>query len=280
MEPIGGHIEWMTLKNLRPATITQRRYALERLQKELGHDPLTATSLELATWYQRLAYGAPGRAPVGVDARATYLSHVRQFFKWAVVEGLLTADPSVRLVRPRLNRRIPRPIRDDLMRESIEHAPNPVRQFLTLAAYAGLRAGEIAGLHREHVLDGQSPPALLIADGKGGSQRAVPASPRVLESILPGAPPKGPLWRSATGGQLQAHRVSQIANKYLHESGIADTLHSFRHSFGTRAYAVSQDLRVTQELLGHQSPSTTAGYAGWSQQRAVDTVLSLDVDDA
>lgn len=278
MEPIGGHLEWITLRNLRPATISQRRYALERLRDELGHCPSTATPLELATWYQRLAYGSPGVRPVGVDARATYLSHVRQFYRWCVTEGIITADPSVRLVRPRLNRRIPRPVADEAMRDAIDRAPEPIRAMLTLAAYAGLRAGEIAGLCREHILDGQTPPAILVADGKGGSQRAIPASPKVLAAILPSVRDRGPLFLGVKGAPLQGHRVSQLCNEYLHELGLRETLHQFRHSFGTRAYAASQDLRVTQELLGHQSPATTAGYAGWSKQRALDAVLAISED--
>ena len=55
--------------------------------------------------------------------------------------------------------------------------------------------------------------------------------------------------------------VSQITNRYLHDIGIAHTLHTLRHWFGTNCYRVSgRDLRATQELMGHESPASTQVY--------------------
>jgi integrase/recombinase XerC len=259
---LGAHLDDCRDRGLRPATIAQRRRTLARLARHLGHDPDTATAAELASWHHDLT------ATVGATARASYLSHVRSYYRWLLDEGARIDDPTVRLVRPRLHRRIPRPISDTAMLDAIDRAPDPVRSMLILAAYAGLRAGEIAGLCREHVLDDQDPPALVVLDGKGGSQRVIPASPLVLGALLPADP--GPLF-----GAVDGHTVSRRCNRYLRSIGRLETLHQFRHSFGTRVYASCQDLRITQELLGHQSPATTAGYAGWSMARAVTAVLSL-----
>lgn len=90
-------------------------------------------------------------------------------------------------------------------------------------------------------------------------------------------PAAGPLFGRGDRqpGHIPAHRVSQAASAYLHESGSASTLHALRHRFGTKIYGVSKDLRVTQELLGHSSPVTTALYAQWSPQAAVDAVLAI-----
>lgn len=279
MTSVGGHLEYLHLRNLRPDTIRQRRLFLERLERELGHDPLDATPLELAQWWSTLANRPSARTgtPPGADARASYLSHMQQFYAWAVREGWLTQDPSTRLVRPKLHRRVPRPIREDHLEEAIERAPDPLRCWFILAAYAGLRACEIARLRREDVNDGSSPLSITVADGKGGNARVVPVSDVVVAAVLRHAPIRGWCWKATNGvDHIPPHRVSQRANEYLHEElGIPDTLHKLRHRFATRVYAESGDLRVTQELLGHASPATTAIYADWSREAAVRAVNAV-----
>ena len=55
-----------------------------------------------------------------------------------------------------------------------------------------------------------------------------------------------------------------VISAYLHEHGIDATARQLRHWFGTEVYAAGHDIRVTQELLGHSDPSTTAGYIAYS----------------
>jgi site-specific recombinase XerC len=71
--------------------------------------------------------------------------------------------------------------------------------------------------------------------------------------------------------------VSQLANQHLHACGSAATLHQLRHWFGTETYRARRDLRVVQELLGHASPMSTAGYAAYDQADQVAVVSALPV---
>jgi site-specific recombinase XerC len=71
--------------------------------------------------------------------------------------------------------------------------------------------------------------------------------------------------------------VSQIVNNWLHAHGIDHTLHTARHYFGTKVYAASSDLRLTQELMGHSNPGTTAGYTAWSPEKGASVHESLSV---
>lgn len=62
---------------------------------------------------------------------------------------------------------------------------------------------------------------------------------------------------------------------FLASLGIDATAHHLRHWFGTKTYEACRDLRVVQELMGHASPVTTAGYAAWSRVVAREAVEAL-----
>lgn len=63
----------------------------------------------------------------------------------------------------------------------------------------------------------------------------------------------------------------------MHDCGFPETLHQLRHRFGTGTYHATRDLRVVQELMGHSSPVTTAGYAAFDNPDAVAAVQALPV---
>jgi integrase/recombinase XerC len=273
-QAVRRHLDAETRRNLRPATVAQRRRALRRLRRALDVEILDVDGNDLAAWFDALTMAPEGRA--------TELSHVRAFYRWAHLEGLIDADPTLRLVRPRLQRPLPRPIGDAELAQALDGAPDRVRPWLYLAAYAGLRASEIAGLRRQDVKNEAVPPVLIVGDGKGGKQRVVPLAPTLIDALREAKmPPRGPLFPRHDGqpGPLPGHLVSHHANRYLHGLGIADTLHSLRHFFGTEMYRESQDLRVTQEVMGHASPLSTAGYAAWSPAKAATAVDRIKTPD-
>ncbi len=83
-----------------------------------------------------------------------------------------------------------------------------------------------------------------------------------------------------TKGMPNKESASSLAAAHLHGLGQPHTLHTLRHRFGTRLYALSRDIRLTQELMGHQNPATTALYVKHSSvdaQRKVDE-LSLELN--
>jgi integrase/recombinase XerC len=149
-----------------------------------------------------------------------------------------------------------------------------------LAGWAGLRAIEIARLRRENVLDTWAPAVLLIADGatKGHGERLVPLSVFVLGELRPILPARGWVFLRFDGrpGPNTPATISHLANQHLHDCGIAATLHQLRHRFATQAYqAAGGDLRLVQELLGHTTPATTAGYAAYDQAAAAVAVEAI-----
>ena len=248
MGMVEDHLRHITRRNLRPSTIEQRRRALIRLGR--SHDLARVTTEEIEDWLDT--------RPMGPSARACEISHLRGFYKWAYAEDRLPHDPTVKLVRPRIAKRLPRPMPEPDLAMAVELAPEPVRAMLMIAAYAGLRACEISRLEGEHVL--RSEGILLVEEGKGGGMSSVPLAPP-LRSVFAGLPESGPLFYLSDGRRMRPHNVSHWCNRYLHGIGISHTLHSLRHRFGTAIYQSSgRDLRATQELLRHRSPVSTALY--------------------
>lgn len=271
-DPVAAHLAHLRLRNLSPSTVRQRHYALARLARHLSchtDDLLALVPDDLMQWQTEIAHLSP-------RYRSSWHSHVAAFYAWAAEEYGITSPAKV-LVTVRLPRRLPNPISELDLDMAIRCAPERIRPWLVLAGYAGLRAAEIANLTREQVRDTADPPVLVIS-GKGGHERIVPLSRIVLDALqLAGLPSRGYVFPRADGlaGANRPWQVSHLVNSYLHGLGITHTLHSLRHRFGTQVYRVSKDLRVTQEVMGHASSSTTAPYADWSRSDAVDAVQRM-----
>lgn len=270
---IDRHANYLRYLNRRPTSVRQRILTLRRLERYAG-SPLLELDFDTL-------HGFVDHPRHGVEARAAAVSHVRGFYRWATEEGHLISDPSLRLRRPKRERRLPRPIPDEAAARALTKAENPIRQWLFLAAYAGLRACEIAQLRGSDVLVGQVPPVLIIRESKGGDMSTVTIGEplrtiaRELAQIDGWCFPKG----RNMGGHITASQLQKRANGYLHELGIPETLHQFRHWFGTKSYrATGRDLRTTQELMRHRSPVSTAGYTFIDQGdigRALDALPRL-----
>lgn len=269
MDAMTRHLAWMRLRGLRPATITQRQNVLRRLAHRLPVPLLEATPEHLLSWALTLHTSPP--------SVANSIANVACFYRWAFDEGLIPADPAAKLPRPKVHKGLPRPIADNALDIAISTAPPDVRCWLVLGAYAGLRAGEMSRLQRKDILDTAATPVLLL-DGKGGKQRIVPASARVLFELRAyGLPSRGPVFRRRDGlpGAPSPARVSQLVNEHLHGLGIHDTGHAARHRFGTAVYQASKDIRLLQELLGHSDPATSAIYSAYAQDDAAAVVALI-----
>jgi site-specific recombinase XerD len=271
-QAVGDHAAWMLVRGLREATsIRQRSRAVTRVARALGGDLLGATPDGLVAWQAGLVGSA--------QTHCTYVAHLVNFYRWAMVEGLVETVPTGRLVRPKIARRVPRPISEDKLLTAMSTATPRVRVWLVLAGWAGLRAMEVASLRREDILERAPTPMLVVRDGKGQVGRAVPLSPLVVEElagVLEGCEPGWWLFpRMDMTGPVTAKYVSTKTNKHLRSLGFPDTFHSLRHRFATELYRVTLDLRLVQEMLGHGSPATTAIYTAFSPTRAASAIQGM-----
>jgi len=255
------------LRNLQPTTITQKRRVLARLER--AADPPTATTDELREFLGR---------PIQPESRATELAHLRTFYRWMVLNGRRGDDPTLPIPRPKVPRRLPRPIPEGDLAVAVASAGARVRPMLVLAGWAGLRAKEIAGLRGEHIQWHLAPPVLVVEEQKGGDTASVPLGPFVVETMA--GLRDGWAFPRLDGrdAPVPPHMVSKLCNDHLHSLGISHTLHSLRHRFLTQAYLASgRDLRLTQELARHRSPVSTALYTWVDRDEAAAVVAAIPV---
>lgn len=267
---LDAHIAYLHARSLSSTHIKDRRRAITRLAGFLDADPLTATYDDLLAYLPTINRNT---------ARSRYaeISHLVQFYRWLVIHGHRADDPSVRLPKPKLPRLLPRPMSESNVEAAISNAEPRVRLILILAAFAGLRACEIARLHRTDILDGLEIPS-LVAHGKGSKDRIVPMCDRVvLELRCYGIPARGPLFPRLDGkpGAWTPDRVSMVANLYLHEVGIGDSLHCLRHRAATGWQRETGDLLVVATLLGHETPATAMIYAQYDNKAGYAAVQAL-----
>jgi site-specific recombinase XerD len=245
------HLDYLRRKNCSPRTRHDREGALRRLAAYLDKPLVEATAEDLDSWQSSLR--------VSISAIATYTSHVASFYRWALEQGHLDSDPATLLPRPRIPRRFPRPIPEQDLRVAITCATEPLRTWLVLAAYCGLRAGEIARMETYDVSNEGDIWTLLVR-GKGDRERFVPLPVAIRSVLAAHMTGGGPMFRRPDGRPFTPDGVSEKASDHLHGLGQPHTLHTLRHRFATRLFGLSKDIRVTQEMLGHASPSTTAIY--------------------
>lgn len=183
------------------------------------------------------------------ETRKSARAVCRGFYRWAHGAGYLDDDPSATLPSVRVPAGIPRPAPEHLVR-LLERGCPRISLMAQLAAYAGLRAAEIARVHgRDLVGD------TLVVNGKGGKVRAVPiVRPELLarlSEVEEWAFPNG------KGSHLSPGHVSRLLSKAMPEGW---TAHTLRHRMATTAYHGTRDLLAVGAVLGHSRPETTQRY--------------------
>ncbi|MBI1251376.1 MAG: tyrosine-type recombinase/integrase [Alphaproteobacteria bacterium] len=231
-----------------------------------------------------LAFRRRGESALSDRSLARALAAIRAFFAF-LERRYAVANARIGLVRgPRLARMLPRPVSEDAAHDLMQDAEAAAAEpwiaardvaVLMLLYGAGLRISEALGLQGA---DSRAEHGLRIV-GKGGKERIVPLLPAVKEAISAYADAcpyaleaDSPLFRGARGGALSPRIVQlSIANARM-RLGLPDsaTPHALRHAFATHLLANGADLRAIQELLGHESLSTTQTYADVEFSRLVD----------
>lgn len=203
------------------------------------------------------------------------LSVYRQFYRWALREGLVAVDPCLLIEHPRLGRGLPRALSEQQVTDllSAPDTAEPVglrdRAMLELMYATGLRVSELVTLELSQVNLNQGIVRVL---GKGGKERLVPLG-EVAQSWLRRYLGEGrpELMRGAQCPHLfvTSRRAAMTRQAFWHAirrhalaAGITFDVspHMLRHSFATHLLNHGADLRVVQLLLGHSDLSTTQIY--------------------
>lgn len=271
---IAAHLEWLHQIGLRPATIVKRRSELRRLAADLGVPLLDATPAMLTARQARLA------RTVSVGSVRTYTAHDKAFYRWAHDQAELLADnPARKLQAPKRGKVLPRPIGERDLQRALKAAAATsavLYVWLLLAAYCGLRAGEIALMSRADVTEHEDGSGSLLVHGKGGHERTVPVAPEVLDALRPYLARRGAIFRRPLSGRpIEQRDVTRASTALFRELGMAVTIHCCRHRYASRLLVLGTDVRTIQALLGHQSLTSTMIYLEVIGVRAVGKVRQL-----
>jgi len=250
------HCDYMRRTGATESTLHHRRANLLRFARRIPCEIAAITATDLDRWQSGLR--------VSLSSIGTYTSHVRSFYRWAHETGLLDVDPSTRLPRPRIPTRLPRPIPAADLALALACAAEPVRTWIVLGAFMGLRAAEVAAIRREDItdvlVDGR-PRTMLAGIGKGRKAFRLPVPAAVVPILcahLGGQP--GPLWRTVTGLPVTAHNITDEVTALFRRLGLPHTMHCCRHTFGTNVHRETHDLLMTADLMRHSSTNTTRLY--------------------
>ncbi len=247
------------------ATITGRRDILIRLNRQLPLDLTRTCQEELEDWLHN-----PGWSQ---GTKATYWSCLRSFYRWASDphDQWLDADPTAHMDPVAAVKGVARDITDEQLWTILDQGEPWIQPIARLAAYQGLRDVEISGLNREHLTEDR----LYVVRGKGGKPRVHATNPVVWEALRdlpPGPVVLRPDGRRAGPGYISA-RASRIFQRDLGLDGV--TMHRLRHWCGVRTQSLYKDIRVTQEVLGHESLSSTQIYTKATVQQQREALAML-----
>jgi integrase/recombinase XerC len=204
---------------------------------------------------------------------------LRGYFSWMVQRGHLEESPAARLSAPRPNHRLPKIVvreqLDNLLDEDWgDDAWSTLDRAVCEVLYgAGLRVSELCGLNVRSVDFRQG---LLRVLGKGRKERIVPLHRRGLDAVAlwiedarddvmrPESPPEA-LFFNRRGNRLGPRDVRRILDNRTARGHVHP--HALRHTYATHLLEGGADLRVVQELLGHESLTTTQIYTHVSKSR-------------
>ncbi|WP_432799486.1 tyrosine recombinase XerC [Poriferisphaera sp. WC338] len=221
---------------------------------------------------------------------ARKIATLRSFYKWELKRGMVESNPMMLIRTPKQTKRLPKAISVDQVEKLLAAPDNRDtlgardRAILETLYSTGVRVSELVDLNRND-LDYAS--QTLHVRGKGKKERIVPLGSHAMAAIrhyltLLEPDPRFshlrqqsmvetdvPLFVNKNGGRLSSRSVRRKLDKYLKECGLDSTIspHTLRHSFATHLLDNGADLRSVQELLGHQSLSTTQIYTHLSSMR-------------
>lgn len=241
---------WLTelaAGQLSAGTITLRLRHLCLLAESVDVGPTAVTREHLATWLAAHDWAPATRR----SARGTLVL----FFRWLHDTDRIAVDPARSLPKVRVPRAVPRPAPDEAIDRGLSANDARVRLAVRIMNETGIRRGECAIVHSDHVIEGPDG-ALLRVTGKGGHTRHVPITDDLAALITEA---NGYLFESENwaGKPIEPERLGELISRAL---GGTWTAHTIRHRVATRAYAGTGDLLAVRDLLGHASVATTQGY--------------------
>lgn len=213
---------------------------------------------------------------VSPRTQARTISGIKSFYKYLLIEGIISSDPTALLESPKIGRKLP----DILSMEEIDKLIESIdlgksegqrnKAMLETLYSCGLRVSELVNLRITNLFFEQG---FIKVEGKAGKERLVPVSGRAIDEInkyLTGyrktlnisQESENVLFLNRRGKKLSRVMVFTIIKNLAEKIKLNKKIspHTFRHSFATHLINGGADLRAVQEMLGHESILTTEIY--------------------
>ena len=278
-----------------------------QLEKSLSDNTVHAYLLDIEKFTQYLSVIKDERSPAAIklsdmenfvkwicelgmtpSSQSRIISGLKNFYKYCLQEQIATKDPTALLEAPKLKRSLP----DVLSFEEIESLMNKIdlskqegvrnKAIIETLYSCGLRVSELVNLKISCLyLDVE----FVRIIGKGDKERLVPIGGDAIKHLLiyknnirvhvpvqPGN--EDVLFLNRRGRRLSRVMIFMIIKELAKEAGITKNIspHTFRHSFATHLVEGGADLRAVQEMLGHESITTTEIYTHLDREYLRDTL--------
>ena len=228
---------------------------------------------------------------VGIQPRsqARIISGVKGFYKFLRMEGYMDNDPTELLLTPKIGRHLPEVLtveEIDRMIDCIDMSKaegQRNRAIIETLYGCGLRVSELVTLQLSQLFIEEG---YVVIQGKGNKQRLVPISPVAIEQItlyleqtrshqVAKRGSEDILFLNRRGAMLTRQMIFHIIKQLCELAGIRKVIspHTLRHSFATHLLEGGANLRAIQQMLGHESITTTEIYVHIDRTRLRDEIL-------
>lgn len=279
---VGDFIAYLSLKNLSPRTIVEYGKVLNSLFEQIGlgeSSPKEITTGQLREYVASLQQRGLSAATV-----SNYVLVIKRFFSFLLAEGYIEEDPSQRLPRPKVGKRLPKALTitqvQDLFAAFRRETPTERRDqmFFRLVYVCGLRVSEAVNLRLEDI---DLAEGTLRVIGKGDKERQVYLKPNLLRALKEYIAESNPgtYLFSGRGGDstITRRNVEGRLKKYVKAAGLPDlvTPHTLRHSIAVHYLINGAPITFVQRLLGHASLVTTGVYTRLTDQMTKEIALQI-----
>ncbi|EON77246.1 site-specific recombinase [Lunatimonas lonarensis] len=263
-------------RSLSPNSILAYKQDIEKLYKFLQTDFEGVAPTQVTLEHLRQFITTLGSLQISEFSHARILSGIKAFFKFLIYEDKISENPAQLLESPKLTRKLPETLSyEEIVRllEAIqlgEPEGHRNRAMLEILYSSGLRVSELVDLKTSQIYEEIG---FLRVLGKGNKERLVPMGSdakkylKLYQHEVRNHQPvaKGHedfVFLNRRGKKLTRVMVFLIIKKLAKEAGIRKNIspHTFRHSFATHLVEGGADLRAVQDMLGHESITTTEIY--------------------
>ncbi len=250
------YIDDLRLKNFSPKTIKVYVHAVAKFARHCGRSPDQLSREDVRDYLLHLIERGRARSTCVV---------VRNALRHLYTDTLGRPDWMDKLPRPKREHRLPVVLSQDEVQRLFSSVRNLKQKALFMVAYdAGLRLSEIINLRIEDI-DSQRM-VIRVRQGKGKKDRYARLTPGLLDLLRKywrAYRPEGLLFPGATPNKVYDPATpGHLLKKVCRKAGITKrvSMHTLRHSFATHLLEADTNLRVIQQLLGHERIQTTSLY--------------------